>query len=401
MIRDILLHSLLALDVKTLVSVLFWGNLISLMLVYSFRLASPHARDKALFTYYIRAKLFLTPTYFLLFYRGLLPDLLTVNCGNTLLFIGFYWEARAMLTIFNEDTGSSHLLVTGLAIASIVFFNAVEFLQPADPALRVCVASICVFLILIIPALRLIFGRELSNFKRVVGVFYIVFLSMLLPRAVAALEHSTSLLSNTLIQTMTFLALVLLMIFSLSAYLLLIKESADIILRDMATTDALTGLFNRYTFLLSAERVFEQHKKTGSSLALIFFDIDDFKKANDQFGHSVGDTVLTYFTEALCKGLRGMDISCRYGGEEFLVLLPRAEAEAALKVGHRVQNILREVFTGRQAVFACTVSGGIAAGAPRESDTLMAFIDRADSALYEAKKTGKNKLSVWHGRAAE
>ena len=394
MISDIL-YPLLNIDVKTLVSVLFWGNLISMMLVFSFHLANPLSRDKALSSYYVLAKLFQSVAYFMFFFRGVLPDVMSVNGGNTLLIIGFYWEARSMLTIIKSDNGTCYKIITALALICIVLFNMVEVLWPDKPPLRVFVASICVFLTLCLPTLKLLFGQKVTNFKRVVRLFYIVFLSMLLPRAFAALENSTSLLSNSLIQTMTFLALVLLMIFSLSAYLLLIKEGTDKILHAMATTDALTGLWNRYTFIPSAERMFDKHKSSLSSLALVFFDIDDFKQINDKYGHGAGDTVLQYFAEALRKGIRNMDIACRYGGEEFLVLLPRANADAALMVGQRVQNTFAKIFDENQTAFTCTISGGIATGIPDGTDTLQTFINRADSALYAAKKTGKNKLLVW------
>ena len=195
---------LLDIDVKTMLSVLFWGNTTSAMLVYSFKVASPFARNKAPSTYYVLAKIFQSSAFFLLFFRGDLPDILSVNGGNSLLLLGFYWEARSMLSIIQADTGGVCKAIGITAFCCIVLFNMVETLRPDDhaPSLRVFVASICVFLTLCIPTMCLLFSSKSSNFKRVVGLFYLVFLSVLLPRAAMAISFSLSLHSNSLIQSM-------------------------------------------------------------------------------------------------------------------------------------------------------------------------------------------------------
>lgn len=390
-----ILYPLLDIDVKTLVSVLFWGNMISAMLVYSFRVTSPFSRNKAPSTYYVLAKLFQSIAFFLLFFRGNLPEILSVNGGNSLLLFGFYWEARSMLSIIQADTGGVRKTIGVTAFCCIALFNVAEMLYPNDPSLRVFLASICVFLTLFIPTTYLLFSRNTSNFKRVVGLFYLFFLTMLLPRAGMAITFSLNLHSNAFIQTLTFLSLVLLMIFSLPAYLLLIKEDTDKILHAMATTDALTGLPNRHSFVSAAKRLHDRHKASNSSLALIFFDIDDFKVINDQRGHGFGDEILKHFATALNTGVRAMDIPCRYGGEEFLLLLPRADAKVAASVAKRIMEAFRSILEKEQPGFICTVSGGIRAGVPAENDTLETDIRRADQALYDAKATGKNKAVLW------
>lgn len=156
----------------------------------------------------------------------------------------------------------------------------------------------------------------------------------------------------------------------------------------LAATDALTGIMNRRSFLKYADREIERAHRYGAELALLFIDIDFFKQVNDVFGHSIGDEVLKRFVQILGNRLRATDVLARWGGEEFVVLIPESNADKARQIG----EILRAVIEAEEipSVGHITCSIGVAAWMAQES--FDALCKRADDALYEAKSTGRNKV---------
>lgn len=160
----------------------------------------------------------------------------------------------------------------------------------------------------------------------------------------------------------------------------------------MARVDALTGLFNRRHLEEELGRQCSTARRNGTPIAVLLLDIDHFKKVNDTYGHPAGDLVLQEFGRRLQEDLRAGDVAGRWGGEEFLVLLPGADLPAALTVAERIR-----LATSRGPVVAggtpipVTVSGGCAVGPLDVPDEL---VSRADTALYEAKVAGRNRIMV-------
>lgn len=383
--------ALLAIDVRTLVQVLCLGNFTSVAVVLAYYFTGPSVHDGKLARWYILAKACQAIAYFLLLYRELIPDVLSVNLGNTLLMAGFYFETLSLLSIAGED--AKNFRQAGIITAiCIVGFNLVELWHP-DSSVRVAVASVCIFTILVVPNYMMLTRPGLSYFKRAVAVFYTLLLVMLLPRAVYALLNPMHILSNSPVQALTFLTMVLLLIFSLSAYMLLMKESVDLMYRRMATTDYLTGLNNRHHFFEQAERMFMRHRVNGESLAIVFFDIDHFKKINDSFGHSFGDTVLSKLGRLVYGCVRPTDLACRYGGEEFVVLLSSVGLNEANMIAERLRSTMAQTSFPEQEGFAFSISVGIVCGVPDEKDTLVQYIANADAALYSAKHNGRNRVT--------
>lgn len=380
--------SMLRLDVKTLMEVLFLGNLVSVALILAYTWCG--SAGTRVGKHYLPAKLFQAMSYFLLMSRGTMPDFYSVNLGNTLLLFGFYLESLAMLVIIQEF-GTLGKCLTGMLIACVVAFNIIEFARP-DSSIRVAVSSVCVFSIMVVPNLLLIFSRNTTSFKRWAGIFYLGFLVFLLPRAYYAATTEMGILTNSLIQTLTFLSLVMLLIFSLPAYLLLMKEDSDKVIQEMATTDYLTGLSNRYSFLEAAERAFRRHRVDGKYVSVIFFDIDYFKSINDTYGHAFGDTVLVALGKVVRESLRPTDLSCRYGGEEFVIFLPDATMLTAVKVSERIRMEMKNLRFKEQPDFHFTVSVGVTDGIPGKDDSLDLYISQADAALYTAKKSGRDQI---------
>ncbi|WP_412478407.1 diguanylate cyclase [Azonexus sp. IMCC34839] len=162
-------------------------------------------------------------------------------------------------------------------------------------------------------------------------------------------------------------------------------------LLDLATTDPLTGSMNRRSFVRTAAAALQMSRRNGKPLALIMLDADHFKKVNDTYGHAVGDLVLKKLSATALDSLRGTDSFGRFGGEEFVILLPETDLGSAILVIERLLDNIRacEVISDAGELVKFTVSAGIAISNP--DDDTDALIRRADEALYEAKKGGRNR----------
>ncbi len=163
---------------------------------------------------------------------------------------------------------------------------------------------------------------------------------------------------------------------------------------EMAVTDGLTGLHNRRYLDSHLQTLFDRAVARRRPLSLLITDIDRFKSINDAFGHDGGDDVLREFAARLRKNVRGIDLACRYGGEEFVIVMPDTEFEVAMKVGERIRGeIASEPFRiGRDGKsIAVTVSIGVSS-LLRAQDTAADLLKRADIALYEAKSSGRNRV---------
>lgn len=167
-------------------------------------------------------------------------------------------------------------------------------------------------------------------------------------------------------------------------------------LQRLATQDPLTGLFNRRYFFAIAAREFERSQRYRRPLALLVLDLDRFKRINDAYGHAVGDQVLLAVVKVLRAGLRQVDIPCRYGGEEFVVLLPETEPPTARVVAERLCAALAvEPVATEWGPVPVTVSIGVAALADDPHSTLEQLLERADQAMFGAKQAGRNQVRIW------
>jgi diguanylate cyclase (GGDEF)-like protein len=158
-------------------------------------------------------------------------------------------------------------------------------------------------------------------------------------------------------------------------------------LQQMAITDGLTGLFNRRHFFELGEIELRRSRRYHNSLSLLMLDVDNFKKFNDQHGHAFGDQVLVMISRCMRTVIREVDLLGRYGGEEFVILLPETSLEAGIEVAERLRYAIANCLAGDNLVI--TVSIGIASLDDR-SRTFDDLLQWADQALYRAKQAGKN-----------
>jgi diguanylate cyclase (GGDEF)-like protein len=160
-----------------------------------------------------------------------------------------------------------------------------------------------------------------------------------------------------------------------------------------ATTDGMTGLLNHRTFKERGAEAFERARRTDRPMSLIMCDIDHFKRINDTYGHAVGDDVIRSAAVTIRACLRRIDLGARYGGEEFAILLEETDHSQALATAERLRQAVAALeFTADQTQFRATISLGVATIQPG-TDTLLAFIEAADAALYDAKRAGRNRVA--------
>lgn len=156
--------------------------------------------------------------------------------------------------------------------------------------------------------------------------------------------------------------------------------------QELAITDSLTGLFNRRTMYQQMEREIQRSRRFLHPLSLMMIDIDGFKRYNDEHGHLAGDEGLVRLSALIKSNVRDVDLSYRFGGEEFIVLIPETTLEGAVRFAERLRQLIQEALS-------FTVSIGVAQYTPNE--TVEAWLARVDWALYQAKKEGKDRVRCW------
>jgi diguanylate cyclase (GGDEF)-like protein/PAS domain S-box-containing protein len=181
------------------------------------------------------------------------------------------------------------------------------------------------------------------------------------------------------------------------------QKQAEEKLRNLAITDSLTNVFNRRHFFSLAQNEIERARRYNRDLSIILFDIDHFKSVNDSFGHLVGDQVLEMLASYCKSNLRSFDVIGRYGGEEFIVLLPETNLRRAAQIAERLRRQALAVHIPTEhGSPSITISLGVAGIKPGQPATLDELINTADKALYRVKAEGRNHVcALYVGEADE
>ncbi len=171
------------------------------------------------------------------------------------------------------------------------------------------------------------------------------------------------------------------------------QERIAVRLKRLSETDALTGLLNRRALEVMGWKAFADAEREGRELAVIMLDVDHFKAVNDTYGHGTGDVVLKRVADVIQAGLRPGDQLARFGGEEFVILIPGEDESRARLIAERLRfSVESASFPGTPAL-AVTASFGVAARL-KVGDNWDAMLARADRRLYAAKRMGRNRVSI-------
>ena len=161
----------------------------------------------------------------------------------------------------------------------------------------------------------------------------------------------------------------------------------------MATVDSLTGFFLRDHFFQRVRDEDRRVRRYGGRFAVLMVDLDGFKQINDTNGHLAGDRYLHEVASTIREQLRGADLACRYGGDEFCLLLPETDMRGARVIAERIrQAVRRRIVGGDEFVLHTTVSIGIAAFPEHDTGDLQGLMGKADDALYRAKRSGRDRV---------
>lgn len=174
------------------------------------------------------------------------------------------------------------------------------------------------------------------------------------------------------------------------------RKRAEAEIHLLATTDSLTGIANRREFSAILAREVDRAKRYGTPMSLAMYDLDYFKRVNDTFGHDVGDYVLQTVTGLVKENIRANDVVARWGGEEFMVLMPQSDVQAARNASEKLRLAIAAHHFDK--VGSLTASFGVAAFEPQ--DDLNSLLKRVDDALYRAKEQGRNRVEILAGEVA-
>ncbi|KDR96333.1 diguanylate cyclase (GGDEF) domain-containing protein [Peptoclostridium litorale DSM 5388] len=338
--------------------------------------------------------------------RGVIPDFASIVIAN------FFMITGAMLFLFGLGR-FVEIPIRKLSnyIFLLIFFMAYYYFGIIRPlvALRIIIFS-CSFIYISIQIIWLVFWKTSENFKNITkstGIIFIMFTAVDVFRIILAFtvpsdrDYFLGPLNDTIfviLSQMLTISLTFSIILMINRRLFLEinrhskeKESLLLKMRHLATIDGLTGIFNRMKIEETLNNEILEFQEDSNPLSVILIDIDCFKSVNDTYGHSEGDNVLKAISSILKDNIRSTDSLGRWGGEEFLIVMPKTNLQTSYNIAKRLTSIISNhkfVNVGR-----VTVSMGISSLC--EGDSFGELLINADKALYCAKENGRNRVEVF------
>ncbi|MCU7846415.1 MAG: GGDEF domain-containing protein [Candidatus Thiodiazotropha sp. (ex Lucinoma kastoroae)] len=333
--------------------------------------------------------------YLVLGARGTLPDMLAIGVGNTL---GSLTLTLCLLAVLYHSRAR---MASVLYIVPIVLMVVVSLALIHDRESRLIIASLvlCYQIALILWALlrggNVIVGRG----RTIMVAAAAVATSMMAYRALAlgiGWHEVTPFQSRDSLNTIFHMINYLGMFFLAFGFVLSTIEQVADQNRRLALEDPLTGLSNRRALFEAMDGLFVRAEAAGQPLSLMIIDVDLFKQVNDRFGHQAGDTVLQLVATTIKQRLRNNDIVGRFGGEEFLAVLPDTPPDGAIQVAEELCQTLasKPVVVDGQEIGVTISIGLYSSGCLASTQTPDAVIATADEALYRAKENGRNRVEI-------
>ncbi|WP_311223268.1 MULTISPECIES: GGDEF domain-containing protein [unclassified Acidovorax] len=332
--------------------------------------------------------------YVLLAGRGKLPDAISIVLANTLLAAVFACVLGAAFQFQGRALPWARMLVP-MAATAVLFTLFLD-----DYLARLVLAGIIFPLQLALPLWELCHpGQHRSGRGTwLVATGLLLQAIVLVVRGALAAQGAMpaeGLMQESVAQHLTFLATFVTVQASSFGFVLMAKDRADDANRRLAAQDSLTGVPNRRSTIAALDRSVAQAVRAHEPLALMMVDIDHFKRINDGLGHLGGDEVLCRVVDVLRERLRTQDLVGRYGGEEFLVLLPRTPLAGALELARQLCAAVEHTrFDVGGRTVPVTLSIGVVGGSLEPGDSWDGLIAAADEAMYRAKHAGRNRVEA-------
>lgn len=330
--------------------------------------------------------LFLSAVFFGL--RGHIPDVLSILLANVFLYAGSLLYYLGSQHFFGRRAPLKPWLVLGAVVVLMLIW-----LSHVDPRYGLRLALFNAALLCVYGAHCRLFLRQgrLSFASRFMLAVLVLQAATLLTRIVSVIMGNAghSLLDPSMLQNI-YIAVYCISALSLSiGVVLMATDAMRAEFERLAAHDPMTGALSRTALITASQHELARCQRHGRTMSILLIDLDHFKTINDTYGHQMGDQVLVHFVRCTQGQLRAPDRIGRYGGEEFLVLLPETGLQAAAVVAERIRA---EVATPHAALPAITISIGIASNDEGHAgDTVDTLIHRADQSMYRAKAYGRNR----------
>ena len=336
--------------------------------------------------------------HLLIMLRGLIPDLLSIVLGNLMLSSVFVGMIAAVYQFQGRPVRWALLLAPPLLV--LVFVSVFIDNFPA----RVSFVGLVIGLQAVWALLAALSHRHATvgrgQWLLVAGLsLEAVVLGGRALVAISTHTEATNILQSSALQTLTFLATFSVVLISSVGFVFMSRAHENN--RVLAALDPLTGVANRRSLIAALDRDVARAQRMREPMALMMVDIDHFKDVNDQYGHPAGDRVLCSVVNVLRQRVRAQDLVGRYGGEEFMVLLPDTGLTGAEQLARELCKAVEESRCPADGVpgpgIAVTVSIGVFGGRLESGDSWDMLIAAADRALYQAKNNGRNRVEVATG----
>ena len=332
--------------------------------------------------------------YGLFLLRGRIPDALSVVLANAILSGMISGLIAAVRCFHGLAPGWPQLLVAPVTMAALMAL----FLDSFPMRILLSNTLMGTQVVWLLWTLHTQGTGPLGKGARLLTSGLVLEATMLFVRSVSgaafAGQDASIFLGNT-VQTLTFMVAFIALLVTSMGFLFMGKDRADAVNRRLAAQDELTGAANRRAIIAALERDMAHAVRMREPMALMMVDVDHFKKVNDHWGHPAGDAVLRHVVAVLRQRVRVQDVVGRYGGEEFLLVLPGTEAEGAYQLAQQLCAAVQDTPCpwGQEAI-AVTVSIGVFGGRLQPQDHWGLLLHAADQALYRAKETGRNRAEL-------
>lgn len=376
-------------DVQSVILILISWNLISLLM---FIMQETGGRMPSGDRYYIAARVIQACGWAFISFHGRFLFSMPYGIGCVILTAGFTAETAALLSPSGPVT--KRLVRFSIILPLIALLNIVN---PADltnstiTGIESVIFSIPFFISGFIICLN---WRDSSRLGRMAGIVILVCSLFLFGRAIVILGSDDDLAIPYSVHVITMMVFFILLAVNSVSYILFTKELLEQSLVRETSTDYLTGVSNRRGFENDAQKYVSLATRISIPLTLLMIDIDNFKRINHRFGHAAGDLFLREFAETVTRILRCYDLVCRYGGEEFVVLLPNTSAETGRHVAERIRAHADTITVKGYTGLRCSVSVGISSAGTGDEKSILKMYDESEEALYRAKRSGRNRVCL-------
>ncbi|WP_151736509.1 GGDEF domain-containing protein ['Paenibacillus yunnanensis' Narsing Rao et al. 2020] len=373
------------LDVLTLVMCLFFGNLFTLALLLAYRTRVTSDGSSELLA---AGKVLQLLISLLLLLHEAVAIRYTLPLITLMGLAGMTAESFAIMKLLGIFAERMKKLYYGLAGTAAAILLPLALLYPLSP-LYIAYAAFAAALLQIVPGYALGIRVRGTPLQKVMGLLYGAVVLLLLARVPEALGLPLPEESAGLLRDLSYLGVYLLMFLGTAGVMLLSREQSYAELERVATYDELTGILNRRAFNLRARPLIAASVKESQPYSFMLLDVDHFKEVNDTYGHDTGDKVLRDFARRIGEQLGNGDLFSRFGGEEFAVLLHRADEAASGRMAERLRRcVLNAQIEG--VPLSYTMSIGVVTVTPGLRLPLNELYKLSDAALYQAKHLGRN-----------